>query len=366
MKIIVDINIPLIDELLGHQFDITKLSSDEITRENLQDADTLICRSVTAVNETLLAGTTVKFVGTTTSGFDHFNTQWLEANNIAWRAAVGCNALAVAEYVVSCVALLRKNNYLHGTSLRAGIIGVGHVGKLVAEKLKILGFELLLNDPPRAEQEQDFKSTPLNEFKDLDLICLHTPLTTAGPYPTYHLINEEFLKQQKAGGIVLNASRGAVVSTDVLLNSAKHLSLCLDVYEHEPHPNLKLIQQTLLSTPHIAGHSIQAKWRGTEMIVQQLMDFLGRTYVPLAQYPIAPPTLDLSHLKNWEDIVLALYNPEQDSELLRNFLQQNATAGFSQLRNIYQIRHEFAYSKIKLPDNNLTIKNKTILFALFS
>lgn len=350
MKLITDTYIPLIEELFSPHFEITQLHPNDITANTLKNADILICRSVTPVNATLLTGTAVKFVGTTTSGYDHLDTAWLDSQGIAWRAAKGCNALAVAEYVVGCVAWLRQQGYLAAPKLRAGIIGVGEVGQRVADKLRLLGFELLLNDPPRAIKDPHFNSVPLSEFKDLDLICIHTPLTQQGDYPTYHLIDEAFLQQQKPDTILLNAGRGGVIDTQTLLRAGQHLHWCLDVYENEPCPEKSLVSRALISTPHIAGHSIQAKWHGTEMIYQQLMAFLNQPASKLAHYPIARPQLILDapeHTITWQDIVLALYNPDNDSQLLKRYFQENPQGNFAAIRNHYRIRHEFAYPRIK-------------------
>ena len=136
------------------------------------------------------------------------------------------------------------------------------------------GFQLVLNDPPRAAREPGFQSTPLTEFADLDLLCLHPALVREGAYPSWHLLDDSFLKRQKSGMVLLNASRGAVLDTEVLLRQ-RHLQLCLDVWEHEPEINLELLRRTVIATPHIAAYSIDAKRRASELLYQQAQKFFG-------------------------------------------------------------------------------------------
>ncbi len=136
-------------------------------------------RTVTQVDEALLAGTGVRFVGTATAGYDHLDTGWLDRNGIAWAYAPGANAVAVAEYVLCVIAALRTRDQLRGPSLRAGVIGVGQVGRIVADYLAQAGFQLILNDPPRAAPSRVL-NTPLTEFANLDLLCLHPALVRAG------------------------------------------------------------------------------------------------------------------------------------------------------------------------------------------
>ncbi len=77
------------------------------------------------------------------------------------------------------------------------MIGVGNVGRLVAERLRLLNVEVILCDPVRAELEKDFVSTPLDELSDLDLVTLHVPLHRGGDHPTAHFIDKKFLAAAK-------------------------------------------------------------------------------------------------------------------------------------------------------------------------
>jgi erythronate-4-phosphate dehydrogenase len=347
LRIVADRQIPLLDQLFANtNVRLQCLSAADITRAQLQKADILLCRSVLSVDETLLAGTPVKFVATATSGSDHLAKDWLTQRHIDWYAAVGCNANAVAEYVLCSLAAMRQRQLLVEKDLTAAVVGVGQVGQRVVNLLNTLGYTVLMHDPPRAAKEATFISTPLSELHDVNLLCLHTPLTYTGPYPTYHLVDDTLLSQLKPGCIVLNAGRGKVIDSQALLTHGQRLHWCLDVYEQEPNVDLTVIDQALLCTPHIAGHAITAKWRASVMVYQAVQRWLGRadTYAVDLPYPI--PVLQPERFASWEAFVLAQYDPRQDMQRMREALAgpDNTAQTFSQLRNTYPPRFEFGDS----------------------
>ena len=104
MKIVVAASVLQGREAFSTLGRVTVLPDREIRREDLHDADALIVRSQTRVTAELLAGTPVSFVATATAGADHFDTEWLTDNGIAWTASPGCNANAVAEYIITALA----------------------------------------------------------------------------------------------------------------------------------------------------------------------------------------------------------------------------------------------------------------------
>ena len=85
-------------------------------------------RSVTRVNEALLAGKAIKFVGTATAGTDHVDQAWLQQAGIGFSAAPGCNAIAVVEYVFSSLLMLAERDGFALRDRTVGIVGVGNVG----------------------------------------------------------------------------------------------------------------------------------------------------------------------------------------------------------------------------------------------
>ena len=97
MKILVDENMPYARELFSRLGDVQAVPGRPVPAEALTDADALMVRSVTRVNEALLSGKAVKFVGTATAGTDHVDQAWLQQAGIGFSAAPGCNAIAVVE-----------------------------------------------------------------------------------------------------------------------------------------------------------------------------------------------------------------------------------------------------------------------------
>ena len=98
MKILVDENMPYARDLFSRLGEVTAVPGRPIPVAQLADADALMVRSVTKVNESLLAGKPIKFVGTATAGTDHVDEAWLKQAGIGFSAAPGCNAIAVVEY----------------------------------------------------------------------------------------------------------------------------------------------------------------------------------------------------------------------------------------------------------------------------
>lgn len=348
MKLVADAHLPFIKDYFANCTDLILKPGRAITTADLQDADALLVRSITHVDENLLANTAVKFVGSVTAGADHLDTQWLESAGIVWRKATGFNAPPVADYVISVIAALQKKDLLRQKNLRAAVVGIGHVGKLVVERLQDLGFDLILSDPLRALHEDGFTSTALSELQDCDLITLHVPLIKSGSFPTYHFIDQAFLKRQKPGCVLLNASRGAVINTKDLLNHGRHLHWCFDVWEHEPRIDRAVLASALLATPHMAGYSVQSKMRGMEMMYQAMCD-IDLIPAPLIA-PCVMPRLQLAVDNTqtaWQDLVLRVFNPaEVTKEMCEALLtQQDDGHLFDNMRHAFFNRHEFAYTE---------------------
>lgn len=353
MKIVADSHIPFIKEYFSAYGELILKGGRTITREEVEDADILLVRSVTPVDEALLGGTSVKFVGSVTAGADHLDIDWLTSAGIAYSVAGGFNAPPVADYVVSVVAALQKENLLVSqpkkAKLKAAVIGVGHVGKLVAARLRLLNFDVVLCDPWRAQEEPDFLSTPLEKLSNLDLISLHVPLAKTGPHPTYHFIDKQFLSQQKAGCVLLNASRGSVINTKDLLKYGEHLHWCFDVWEHEPKIAKDVLERALIATPHIAGYSVQSKIRGIDMIYRIACE--KDIIKPQPRPPLTMPTQQLTfahHEAHWQEVVLGVFNPLVITAMMKALLLPAEDYGhvFDEMRNRFNYRHEFGYTQI--------------------
>ena len=219
MRLVVDEEIPFAGEAFSHLGSVTLLPGRAMTREALRDARALIVRSVTNVDATLLAGTGVQFVGTATTGVEHVDREYLAARNIGFAAALGCNANAVAEYVLTALLVTAHAKRLALDGKTLGIIGAGRIGSLVAAKAPALGMQTLLNDPPLAQTTGDERYRPLSEVLRADFITLHVPLTYDGPDATFYLIGADELAHMTPSAILINTARGEVVDNAALLEA---------------------------------------------------------------------------------------------------------------------------------------------------
>lgn len=358
LHLVADANIPGVERYFSPFVTVSLLPTQAITNASLRNADILLVRSVTQVDAALLDNTSIRCVGTPTSGFDHFDTCWLEQANITWFHAAGCNALSVRDYVLSCIAGLIQDGLIPAEPpLRIGIVGLGNVGKKVATALTHLGHKVLVNDPPRAEKEPDFESTPLEQFYDLDSVCLHTPLIREGTHPTFHLIEKKWLNRQKKGCALISAGRGAVVNFSDLEQFGRHLHWCLDVWEPEPQIPLTVMRAAYITTPHIAGHAIQGKWRGTHQLFEQMQKHFGWENIPAQETPwdnaLPRPTLTIApELQHWFDVLLQLYDPRQETAWMKNAFNASQTTQhftFDTLRRNYPLRHELNFWRLHAP-----------------
>jgi len=338
LKIIVDENIAFAQTYFAAMGEVILLLGRTITADDVRDADILLVRSVTPVNAALLAGSRVRFVGSCTIGMDHVDTDWLDANGIHYACAPGCNARAVVEYVMS--ALLALQIPLDG-SKTVGVVGCGNVGGNVLRTLQGMGVPCCGYDPFLVNS--DLPLTSFNSVLACDVICLHTPLTRTGDFPTFHLLNAQAIAQLKPGTVLLNAGRGAAIDNAALLarlQEKNDIQVVLDVWENEPAINADLLAQVAIGTPHIAGYSAEGKWRGTLMVYQALCAFLG------IDEQAMPVILE-------GDVVP--YCVQKDDQDLRAQFAIDGAIAFDRLRKNYVPRREGGFVAV-LPELDAVLK----------
>lgn len=348
MKITADENLALVDYFFADKAQIDYKAGRKIGNADLQDTQALLVRSVTKVNETLLANTAVSFVGSATIGTDHLDIASLQAKGIQVAHAPGCNAQAVAEYVVTALLTLRPELIHAGKDFTLGIVGLGNVGKRLAKLVKRLGWRVLGTDPN--VQLDSVENLGLTELlSQADAISLHVPLEKAGDHPTHHLINSAAFQGMKADCILINASRGPVVSEHALLEDLPHSKrqVVLDVFEFEPRIHKSLLDQLALATPHIAGYSLEGKARGTEMVYQAWCQHFGfETSKKLeGQLPDMPQLFDGQPI-NAQLLALLpqLYAIKADDAALRACVDADGwveARQFDRLRKEYPLRREW-------------------------
>ena len=358
MKILVDENMPYARELFSRLGEVRAVPGRPIPTDALTDADALMVRSVTKVNEALLGDKAIKFVGTATAGTDHVDQSWLTQAGIGFSAAPGCNAIAVVEYVFSALLMLAERDGFALADRTVGIVGVGNVGGRLQKRLEALGIKTLLCDPPRADNgdEGDFRS--LDELvAEADVITFHTPLYKEGQYKSLHLADEALIRRLKPGTILINACRGPVVDNAALLKcleEGQNLSVVLDVWEPEPDLNLALLDKVDLGTSHIAGYTLEGKARGTTQVFEAYSRFIGQPQeVALSTLLPAPEfgrislhgLLDQPTLKR---LVHLVYDVRRDDAPLRKVA--GIPGEFDKLRKNYLERREWSSLTVECDD----------------
>ena len=314
--LVADRDIPFLEGVLDPWFEVRALPGKSIGPADVRDAVALLVRTRTRCVAALLDGSSVRLVATATIGTDHIDRDYCDSHGITVASAPGCNAAAVAQYVRVALHTLALDR--PGATL--GVIGVGHVGMLVAEAGRRLGMRVLLNDPPREAVEGPAGFTPLPELlATSDVVTLHIPLWPGNR----DFADAAFFAAMKPGASFINASRGEVVDEAALLAARPNLDkLVLDVWKNEPDINLDLLAAADIATPHIAGYSIQGKMNGTTAVVRAL----GETF-------------DIDELKTF--CVSGVTLPQDPYDILLDDRElRSHPENFEQLRSNYSYRND--------------------------
>ena len=255
MKVVIDSHIPFIVDAV-------------------RNADVLIVRTRTKINASLLDGSRVRLVCTATIGFDHIDTAYCESHGIRWVSCPGCNAQAVCDYIEEALNELTNDKSQMTNTPTIGVVGVGHVGSLVAQMAERRGMKVLLNDPPkRIGKSLDFIA------QNSDIITFHVPLDDS----TRHMCDESFLAQCNPNALIINAARGGVVDETALLHSGH--PYILDTWENEPNINPTVLQHALLASVHIAGYSVQGKRNASQMCLDEIAATFGLKPIDISKFP---------------------------------------------------------------------------------
>ncbi|MFK4752001.1 4-phosphoerythronate dehydrogenase PdxB [Oceanobacter antarcticus] len=360
VRIAADENIPLVDSFFSEFGEIRRLNGRSLTADQLADTDILLVRSVTAVDETLLKGTPVKFVGTATIGTDHIDLDYLQRANIGFASAPGCNAQAVVDYVLSSLSVLIDVRGVSFADLSVGIVGVGNVGLCLRRRLEEMGVDVVATDPFK-DPAVVGPLTSLEEVLKADVVSLHTPLVNDGECPTRHLMGAEQLLQMKQNACLINSSRGAVVNNAELLahlRSHNDFEAILDVWEKEPHLDLALMHRCMLATPHIAGYSLDGKMRGTEMIYQAVCEYFGLPMRRKLGQFLPEPGIRRVNFSDQVPLnqalrtaIRAAYEVRVDDGKMRSAMSraEDVKQTFDQLRRDYPLRRDIPTMKVGVP-----------------
>jgi erythronate-4-phosphate dehydrogenase len=365
LHIVADANIPYAGEAFSGLGEVHSVPGHKIDSGVVNGADVLLVRSVTRVDEALLRGSAVRFVGSATIGTDHVDRAYLRAHDIAFAHAPGSNAQSVVEYVFAALLAVAAAEDRPPRKRTVGVVGCGHIGGRLAARLPALGVRVLRCDPPLADAAEaagrSHSFVPLaTVLAEADVVTLHPPLTRSGPHPSFHLVGAGELAAMRPHALLVNASRGAVVDNRALreaLEKGQIGGAVLDVWEGEPTPDLDLLRRTRLATPHIAGYSFDGKVQGTAMLYDALVDWLGTPSTWDADAVLAADGLEPLHPPDaagdavWLDaLVRQAYDVRADDARMRELLSLPADAvgtQFHRLRKTYPRRRAWEHYAVE-------------------
>ena len=272
------------------------LSSQEL-RNAVSDAEALVIRSGTKVTADVIeAAPRLRVIGRAGIGLDNVDIAAASKRGIVVMNTPEGNVITTAEHTIAMLTALSRNIHQATTSMKAGkwekkkflgqelyhktlgIIGIGRIGRIVAERAMGLRMQVIAYDPhlePETIQRLGVLPVDLDElFQRSDYITVHTPLTR----DTKGLLNRETFAKMKNGVMIINCARGGIVKEQDLYEaiiSGKVAGAALDVFEQEPpgdNPLLKLEQ--VICTPHLGASTGEAQENVAVSIAEQIKEFL--------------------------------------------------------------------------------------------
>jgi D-3-phosphoglycerate dehydrogenase len=289
----------------GHDVDEQLGLSPEELLGVMPGAHALIVRSATQVTpEVLEAGTDLAVVGRAGIGLDNVDVEAATRRGVMVVNAPQSNILSAAEHAVALLLAQARNIpqanaalaagkwerskwegvELHGKTL--GVVGLGRIGALVAQRALAFGMRLCAYDPyvsPDRARQMGVELLALDELvATADFITIHLPKTaeTAG------LIGRDLLAKAKPGLRIVNAARGGILDEEALydaLASGQVAGAALDVFATEPCTDSPLFQlPSVVATPHLGASTAEAQDKAGVTIAEQVILALAGDFVPFA------------------------------------------------------------------------------------
>jgi D-3-phosphoglycerate dehydrogenase len=294
-----DSGLDLLRSAEGLEVNTPELWSMEQIEDQLPGYDGLIIRSRTRVTERMLQkADRLKVIGRAGTGVDNIDLTAASDKGILVMNTPGANAMAAAEHTLALMLALSRHipqaaqtvregrwekKRFMGTEVNKqtlGIIGLGKIGSIVADRALGMGMEVLGYDPymtPEAATKMGVGWVGLDDLLGRsDFITLHTPHTK----DTDRMINASTIARMKTGVRIINCARGGLIDEAALyqaLREGRIAGAALDVFSTEPpgnHPLLAL--DNVIATPHLGASSIQAQTNVARDIAIQLIDYLLR------------------------------------------------------------------------------------------
>ena len=272
-----------------------------IEGEDLKDVifefDGLIVRGRTVASaEIINAGHKLKTIGRAGVGVDNIDLKAAKSAGVVVVNTPAASSLAVAEHTMALMLAIHHNlaeadrrmkagewpkKELIGSELagkKLGIVGIGNIGRLVAERAAAFGMRILAYDPYFDEQaikDRGAEARSLSQlYEEADTLSFHLPLTDESK----GMVNKAAFKQMKRGVYLVHPARGGVIDEESLLaalNSGQVAGAGIDVFETEPPGANDLVKHPkVIATPHIAAQSAEAQIRIAKDVAEEVANVL--------------------------------------------------------------------------------------------
>ncbi len=273
--------------------------SAEGLAESLNDFDALVVRSRTKLTAALIEkADRLKVVGRAGTGLDNIDIEAATKRGIAVMNTPGGNTVTTAEHALSLLFSLTRKVPQACASLKAGkwekkkfqghelfhktlgVLGLGQIGSVVADRAKGLKMDVIAYDPyltAEIAQKKGVEAVTIDELlARSDYITVHVPLNQS----THHLLNAEAFSKMKEGVMLVHCARGGIVDEQALLEalkSGKVAGAALDVFETEPPgENPLLALDNVICTPHLGASTTEAQVNVAVAVAEQIADYLTR------------------------------------------------------------------------------------------
>jgi D-3-phosphoglycerate dehydrogenase len=296
---------PATVEALGPDFEIRHCDGADRGQllAALPEADAVLIRSATQMDpEAIAAGARLKVIARAGVGLDNVDVKAATQAGVMVVNAPTSNIVSAAELAVALLLSVARNvvpanialkngewkrskyNGVELSEKTVGIVGLGRIGVLVAQRLSAFGVKLIAYDPyvqPARAAQIGVRLVPLEELmRESDFITVHLPKTpeTAG------LIGEEQLKLAKPTMYLINAARGGIVDEDALfraISDGRVAGAGLDVYAKEPCTDSPLFAlESVVATPHLGASTDEAQEKAGISVAKSVRLALGGELVP--------------------------------------------------------------------------------------
>ena len=366
-KVVIDSAIWVTPSLSALPIELVSIQGTQIVPADLKDANALLTRTVTRVDSNLLQDSPIAFVGTASAGTDHIDTRYLSERGIKLANAAGCNAGAVADYVLDAIyQCQRLESLISGATV--GLVGYGAVGRHLAARLSMLGGKIKVYDPYVKSTEAGVTLCALPEVLGCSIVSLHAALHKDQPHPSAQMIDNTAVSYISPDALFINAGRGGLVTEKALYRLAdKGVTLVLDTWPDEPSVSQELLSRAALATPHIAGYTRTAKSNATDFLIEPLVRALSldSPFNRLESEGTKQVRVDLSRQSDIHDVMAAMKAvsrlAKDDVDFREAWKESQTPVNFETQRTQYRLRDQ--YSALTLEGMNASIELQRLLTA---